>query len=66
MERNVVKLICLMNKVYPPVAKLDIAVDSDSKGRGFESLRADQMKNTCKPCIHAGLQVFFYFPGFPG
>ena len=44
MERNVVKLICLMNKVYPPVAKLDIAVDSDSKGRGFESLRAD---HTC-------------------
>ena len=27
---------------YPPVAKLDIAVDSDSKGRGFESLRAGQ------------------------
>ena len=26
----------------PPVAKLDIAVDSDSKGRGFESLRAGQ------------------------
>ena len=27
---------------HPPVAKLDIAVDSDSKGRGFESLRAGQ------------------------
>lgn len=26
----------------PPVAKLDIAADSDSEGRGFESLRADQ------------------------
>ena len=25
---------------YPPVAKLDIAADSDSEGRGFESLRA--------------------------
>ena len=25
---------------YPPVAKLDIATDSDSGGRGFESLRA--------------------------
>ena len=25
----------------PPVAKLDIAADSDSEGRGFESLRAD-------------------------
>ena len=31
-------------KVPPPVAKLDIAVDSDSKGRGFESLRAGQNK----------------------
>ena len=27
------------------MAKLDIAVDSDSKGRGFESLRADQVKS---------------------
>lgn len=27
---------------YPPVAKLDIAADSDSEGRGFESLRAGQ------------------------
>ena len=26
---------------YPPVAKLDIAADSDSEDRGFESLRAD-------------------------
>ena len=26
--------------IYPPVAKLDIAADSDSEGRGFESLRA--------------------------
>ena len=25
---------------HPPVAKLDIAADSDSEGRGFESLRA--------------------------
>ncbi len=29
-------------QVYPPVAKLDIAADSDSEGRGFESLRAGQ------------------------
>ena len=28
--------------IYPPVAKLDIAADSDSEGRGFESLRAGQ------------------------
>ncbi len=27
-------------ETYPPVAKLDIAADSDSEGRGFESLRA--------------------------
>ena len=32
---------------YPPVAKLDIAVDSDSKGRGFESLRAGQAAASC-------------------
>lgn len=30
-------------EVYPPVAKLDIAADSDSEGRGFESLRAGQV-----------------------
>ena len=29
--------------IYPPVAKLDIAADSDSEGRGFESLRAGQI-----------------------
>ena len=31
-----------ISPIFPPVAKLDIAVDSDSKGRGFESLRAGQ------------------------
>ena len=31
--------------IHPPVAKLDIAVDSDSKGRGFESLRAGHEKD---------------------
>ena len=34
-----------MGAIYPPVAKLDIAVDSDSKGRGFESLRAGQQRD---------------------
>lgn len=29
---------------FPPVAKMDIAADSDSEGRGFESLRADHNK----------------------
>ena len=29
-------------QAHPPVAKLDIAADSDSEGRGFESLRAGQ------------------------
>ena len=34
----------------PPVAKLDIAADSDSEGRGFESLRAGQQKSLfCLP-----------------
>lgn len=32
--------------LYPPVAKLDIAADSDSEGRGFESLRAGHKKPT--------------------
>ena len=31
--------------IYPHVAKLDIAADSDSEGRGFESLRAGQKRN---------------------
>ena len=36
-------IVCEQNNpLLPPVAKLDIAVDSDSKGRGFESLRAGQ------------------------
>ena len=38
------------NKTDPPVAKLDIAADSDSEGRGFESLRAGQERNLfCLP-----------------
>ena len=36
------------------MAKLDIAVDSDSKGRGFESLRAD----------HVGANVISFAPTF--
>lgn len=34
--------------IYPPVAKLDIAADSDSEGRGFESLRAGHNVETKK------------------
>ena len=34
--------------LYPPVAKLDIAADSDSEGRGFKSLRADHNALTKK------------------
>ena len=34
--------------IYPPVAKLDIAADSDSEGRGFESLRAGHKVATKK------------------
>lgn len=34
-----------MDVLYLPVAKLDIAADSDSEGRGFESLRAGHQKN---------------------
>ena len=49
---NILKYILLKTKLiwikiimHPPVAKLDIAADSDSEGRGFESLRADQSKS---------------------
>ncbi len=44
---------------YPPVAKLDIAADSDSEGRGFESLRAGQM------CVkfHTACSFFALFMG---
>jgi hypothetical protein len=49
--------------IYPPVAKLDIAADSDSEGRGFESLRAGHDGVTKKMSlhffsIHAGLRAF--------
>ena len=37
-------LFCAIISAYPPVAKLDIAADSDSEGRGFESLRAGHEK----------------------
>ena len=52
--------------IYPPVAKLDIAADSDSEGRGFESLRAghDWVTKKMSPnffSIHAGLRAFFRF-----
>ena len=48
-------------QIPPPVAKLDIAVDSDSKGRGFESLRAGQKQKTDKPLKTLGLSVFSFF-----
>ena len=35
-------------QISAPVAQLDSALDSDSKGRGFESRRAYQNKNTHK------------------
>ena len=37
-------LFCAIISAHPPVAKLDIAADSDSEGRGFESLRADHKR----------------------
>ena len=46
--------------LYPPVAKLDIAVDSDSKGRGFESLRADQIKSAVNPCVSRDYGTFLF------
>ena len=42
-RRNQIKNVGIIPTfIYPPVAQLDRAVDSDSKGRGFESLRAGQ------------------------
>ena len=48
--------------IYPPVAKLDIAADSDSEGRGFESLRAghDWVTKKMSP------NFFQYSCGFAG
>ena len=43
----------------PPVAKLDIAADSDSEGRGFESLRADQYNKIS--CLLFLASNFFFF-----
>ena len=40
----------------PPVAKLDIAADSDSEGRGFESLRAGHFLR----CANCSPQVFLF------
>ena len=43
-----------MTSKIPPVAKLDIAADSDSEGRGFESLQAGHWK----PLTRKALGVF--------
>lgn len=40
------KFICYTKQELAPVAQLDRALDSDSKGRWFESSRAYQ-KNRC-------------------
>ena len=51
---------CLItHNILPPVAKLDIAADSDSEGRGFESLRAGQKKN-----VNLVVGALFPFEGF--
>ena len=46
-------------RIFPPVAKLDIAVDSDSKGRGFESLRAGQKQTHHRKVV----RLFFVCEG---
>lgn len=51
----------ITNSLHPPVAKLDIAADSDSEGRGFESLRADHKRG--KRLYDACRVLFFcHFP----
>lgn len=47
----------IQNDIFPPVAKLDIAVDSDSKGRGFKSLRAGQI---IRMAFHAPFGFLFF------
>ena len=47
--------------IYPPVAKLDIAADSDSEGRGFESLRAGQPEKANNP-HERWIFGFFFLP----
>ena len=63
MNRNRVEYL-LHGRKYPPVAKLDIAVDSDSKGWGFKSLRAGQdyrlkRQKARKPQILSGVFAIF-------
>ena len=50
--------------LYPPVAKLDIAADSDSEGRGFESHRAGQIKMPENLAFMrvSGIFIFLRFP----
>ena len=43
--------VLLCDFIFPPVAKLDIAADSDSEGRGFESLRAGQKIRQSSDCL---------------
>ena len=50
----------IMFPIYPPVAKLDIAADSDPEGRGFESLRAGQEKTALDRHFRPFCAVLFY------
>ena len=56
IERCVRGLSLAGTTEYAPVAQLDRALDSDSKGRWFESSRAYQRK----PCNRNGYRVFIF------
>ncbi len=55
-------MITLNNRIFPLVAQLDNAADSDSEERGFKSLRAGHMKTPLKSePLQFGLQWCFVY-----
>ena len=63
IERHVSGISLAGTIKYAPVAQLDRALDSDSKGRWFESSRAYQLRllkkmQPLKPLLRQGFQPF--------
>ena len=48
-------------KIFPLVAQLDNAADSDSEERGFESLRAGQSRASTRRRVVEALLFFSFF-----
>ena len=54
-------MLVYYGQIYPPMAQLDNAADSDSEERGFESLRAGQNENPVDCCRRDFRFVLFIF-----